>query len=358
LPKILEGYCNISKKPREIAEQEVKEFIQIISDSSEYQFGYNHSTGYSMNGYLCSYARTYFPLEFTTAYLNWAENIVDMNNGMKLLKEYGFELKAPRFRYSKGKFFFDRSDNSIYKGIGSIKFLNLKVGDELYELKNNVYDSFLDLLIDIGTKTSTDARQLERLIKIEFFKEFGSVKKLLYIVKLFDKLYGKKTLSLEKLDEFDLTIEQASKYGNKTAKQINKLNSLALLKDLIDMISDEEFPIVDIIKMKADILEYIDYVNPKLDKKICMVQTLNDKYNTKRVSLYCLNNGKVVDFKISGKIFNENPIKVGEIIYASLMKKEPKPILVGKDEKGKNIWGKDYDNMEWVLYKYNIIKEI
>jgi len=39
LPKILEGYCNMSKKLREVAEQEVKEFIQIISDSSEYQFG-------------------------------------------------------------------------------------------------------------------------------------------------------------------------------------------------------------------------------------------------------------------------------------------------------------------------------
>lgn len=39
LPKILEGYCKVSKKPREIAEKEAKEFIQIISDSSEYQFG-------------------------------------------------------------------------------------------------------------------------------------------------------------------------------------------------------------------------------------------------------------------------------------------------------------------------------
>lgn len=51
LPKILDGYCNKSNKPREIAEEEAKQFLQIIDDSSEYQFGYNHSTGYSMNGY-------------------------------------------------------------------------------------------------------------------------------------------------------------------------------------------------------------------------------------------------------------------------------------------------------------------
>lgn len=39
LPRIIEGYCDHSQKDRSIAEDEVKEFIQIIEDSSEYQFG-------------------------------------------------------------------------------------------------------------------------------------------------------------------------------------------------------------------------------------------------------------------------------------------------------------------------------
>lgn len=39
LPKILDGYCKVSNKSRDVAEAEAKEFIQIIEDSSEYQFG-------------------------------------------------------------------------------------------------------------------------------------------------------------------------------------------------------------------------------------------------------------------------------------------------------------------------------
>ena len=39
LPQILEGYCNKSDKPREIAEKEARAFLQIIEDSSNYQFG-------------------------------------------------------------------------------------------------------------------------------------------------------------------------------------------------------------------------------------------------------------------------------------------------------------------------------
>lgn len=39
MPSILEGYCKKSPKPREEAENEAKEFLQVIEDSASYQFG-------------------------------------------------------------------------------------------------------------------------------------------------------------------------------------------------------------------------------------------------------------------------------------------------------------------------------
>lgn len=39
LPDILNGYCSHSDKPREEAEKEAKEFLQVIEDSASYQFG-------------------------------------------------------------------------------------------------------------------------------------------------------------------------------------------------------------------------------------------------------------------------------------------------------------------------------
>lgn len=39
MPKIIDGYCKNSPRPREQAEEEVKEFLQVISDSASYQFG-------------------------------------------------------------------------------------------------------------------------------------------------------------------------------------------------------------------------------------------------------------------------------------------------------------------------------
>lgn len=39
MPQILEGYCSRSSKPRDEAEHEAKEFLQVIEDSASYQFG-------------------------------------------------------------------------------------------------------------------------------------------------------------------------------------------------------------------------------------------------------------------------------------------------------------------------------
>ena len=147
LPQILDGYCKMSPQPREIAEQEAKEFLQIIEDSSNYQFGYNHSTGYSMFGYLCAYMRCYYPLEFCTAYLNCSESPTDIQQGTQLAIDKGFSIYSPKFRKSKGEFFMDKSNNAIYKGVGSIKGFNKEVADKLYDLRDKKFETFYDLMV-------------------------------------------------------------------------------------------------------------------------------------------------------------------------------------------------------------------
>src|SRR5690606_8757700 len=154
LPKILDGYCNNSNKPREVAEQEAKEFLRIIQDSADYQFGFNHSTGYSMIGYTCAMLRYYYPLEFITAFLNTAANEDDIKNGTELARQKGIEIKPIKFGKSLGEYTPNKKDNSIYKGLASVKYLNHKIADELMELSKNKYDTFTELLIDIHEKTS------------------------------------------------------------------------------------------------------------------------------------------------------------------------------------------------------------
>ena len=194
MPDILEGYCSKSDKPREEAELEAKQFLKIIEDSASYQFGYNHSTGYSMIGYMCGMLRHYYPLEFITAYLNAAANDDDITTGTELARQKGFKIKPARFRHSLSEYFCDKDTLSIYKGVGSIKNMNDQAGEELYELRDNQYESFIDLLYDIKEKTAIDRGKIEILIKLDFFEEFGEVGALLYGANIFNAWYGRKTV--------------------------------------------------------------------------------------------------------------------------------------------------------------------
>ena len=88
-----------------------------------------------MNGYMCARMRYYYPLEFTTAYLNNAENDDDIANGLLIAKTKGIGMNNIKFRYSKAEYMCDKETNTIYKGIKSIKYLNKQCAEELYELR-------------------------------------------------------------------------------------------------------------------------------------------------------------------------------------------------------------------------------
>lgn len=106
----------------------------ILEDASNYMFGYNHSIGYCMIGYLCAYLRYYHPFEFITAYLNNANNEDDIKNGSALAELYGIQIVPPRYGLSKDKYIFDTERRVIAKGLDSIKYMNSAVANQLYEL--------------------------------------------------------------------------------------------------------------------------------------------------------------------------------------------------------------------------------
>ena len=65
--------------------------------------------------------------------------------------------------------------------------MNSKVADEIYELRNNKYNSFTELLFDIKNKTTINQKQLRILIELDFFAEFGDINLLLAQMDFFNK---------------------------------------------------------------------------------------------------------------------------------------------------------------------------
>lgn len=352
LPKILEGYCNKSNKPREVAEEEAKEFIQIISDSSEYQFGYNHSTGYSMIGYTCAMLRHYYPIEFVTAYLNNADNMDDIQQGTQLAKEKGIEIKPIEFGESIDRYDFDKSKNIIYKGIESIKYCNSKIAYELFGLnKQNKYTSFTELLIDIKSKTSVDARQLKILTILDFFRKFGKNKKLLNYIEIFDNFYERKQINKKDLEKLGLSESLIQKYSQKeTAALYKELDIAGLVNELTNSLEDKTLSVKEQIKYEKEYLEYVIYTNPSVNEKFYAViefMTYNDKRKP-YVTLKNIKTGIEMKTKIKDvQIFTENPFELFSILKVSRFRQQYKTKNIG------GVWKKT-DELEDILMDYEV----
>ena len=342
MPQILEGYCKMSPKPREIAEKEAKEFLQIIEDSSNYQFGFNHSTGYSMIGYTCAYMRYYYPEEFIAAYLNNANNEDDIRYGTELAKVKGIKIHPIKFRHSSAKYTVDKNNHCLYKGCGSVKFLNDNVSEKLYEMKDQQFNSFIDFL----SVFPGNSRQREILTRLGFFEEFGGSQKLLRIAELYDTYHGKKII---KKDKCNLPIELIEKYiDSETEKQyrFTPEGMDALLSDLCSCIPDKDIPLQSRLQAEREYLGYISYTDP-FRPNTAVVMDVNCKY-TPKLTLYRLDTGTTMIVKLKKRSYESNPLPVGAIIRFYT---ETKPAWK-KDENGE--WIQDFSRNDTWLTSYII----
>ena len=270
----------------------------------------------------------------------------------KELDYFNIKIENPKFGKSKGNYFPDKANNIIYKGVGSIKYINNDIADEVYKIsQQKTYNNFIELLIDLES-ININSRQLDILIKLGYFDMFGKTQKLLKAVELFNGIYPKKQFNKNKLP-FGISEEVFKKYSEVETKTLFKeVNKMKLIEDIFNMIPNKDIPIQTRLNTEIEMIGYVQYKNPKLDKKYVLITDVNTKY-TPVVMTYSLNSGATVKCKIPKRAWQS--LEVGSIIYIKSMERKCGFKKVGEDGKGKPIFEKDIDKQEWWINSYEVI---
>lgn len=339
LPRILDGYCKNSSHPREVAEQEAKEFLRIIEDASEYMFGYNHSIAYCIIGYYCAYLRKYYPYEFLTSLLNNAKTEEDIANGTELANHLGITINPPLFGESAADYAFNREEKSVSKGIASVKYLNKKISNELYSAAHSKeHKTFVDVL-RTAKNVGLDARQTDILIKIGFFRKYGNIRELLRITEIFDWLKNGEAKQIRKAEQYAIPVEiiEANCCGTTSA---GKEASSWRIQDMDSLLRDAEQHILSIgigdftLKEQVDAqLEYLGYIgvrtnNQKDRRNLAVLETrpLRSKKTGKvwgySFTTKSLGTGKVAQLTVQKWLYDFRPVKPGDLIYAETVKED------------------------------------
>ncbi len=310
LPEIEQRFIDYSSTHYDITVEKCKEvikpFLQIILDASAYGFSWNHSDSYSCTGYISGYLRYYYPLQFLTAAFNIFFDKEDkIVNITKYANKIGIPIKDIKFRHSKADYNCDVSENVIYKGIRSIKYMNEDVANKLYDMRDQNFDSFVDVI----KVFPGNSRQLDILIKLNYFSEFGKIGTLLRMVDLYNLYGGKKLL---KKDKCKLPAELLSKYCTETDKQWRVQDQDGFIKELCSMIPDVDVPIQSKIEWSKEYLGYISTVMPE-KKNVGYVMDLNTKWSP-RITIYQLWDGQIVTYKVQKRAYEKQPFDAGCII--------------------------------------------
>ena len=356
IPKIKDGFIKTMKEqydvPEEEAEKIIESFLKVIEDASDYLFSYNHALPYSYIGYICGWLRYYYPLEFLSVVLN-----VNENNQEKTAKVFDYiknfttiKIKPIKFRYSKDVYMIDKESNAIYKGIKSIKYCNKAIAEELYALRNNQYETFVDLLYDLSANTTLNSRQLEILIKLDYFSEFGNSKFLINILDYFNlfKQGQSKQINVAKIEDNPMLSNIVSRFSrlSPSGKTYMNLNTKAILKEIELWLKTNNIPdynIAEKIKFHQEYLGYIDLTTEKEEdrRKLLILDVSPLISKKKNVWAYAVNaisigSGKKSRLTIWAKKYNKSPVQQYDVVFAKRVEKS--------------------DRGFWYLLDYNKIK--
>lgn len=340
LPEIGRRFVDFCSKKYGMSEEQcdkiIQPFLQIILDASSYGFSWNHSDPYSILGYICGYLRHYHPLEFITAALNiFNDNEQKTTQATKYASKVGIKVTMPKFGISRSGYAFDRDSNTIAKGLSSIKYMSDDVAESLYRLAHDhSYSRFVDLLYDIDRETSVNTRQLDILIKLDFFSDFGNQRELLRITEMFYDVFKKgeaKKIAKDRVDGTPLE-PIVSKYATgvtkagQFAKAYTLLDVHSILRETEDAIKAVHMEdLSDSVKVKnfEEVMGYAGYSSGKEEDRrklyVRDVFPVRRKKDGKQFGYSILTSsigsGKESRFTVFNREYNKDPIRKGDIIY-------------------------------------------
>lgn len=324
---------------------------QVVEDSISYSFNASHSGSTALDSLYQAYLKSHYPYEYYKVVLDMYESDIEMTRRLSdELRYFDISLKPARFGKSAGHYTINKDQSAIYKGIGSIKGLNSTIGDELYDLRNNDYKDFYELLIDIHDHTSANKSQIDTLIKLDFFSSFGGAKYLQHIAELFE-YRGRAQLTKSKIIDTPFSFDVLLANGKETEKQVREIDFDKVIKDTISTLdTSEDYTVSEKIKFQQ---EHLGYFNLQLDvnNNVCVVVSLEKKYTPKAV-FQSMGNGKRFEAKVPKKIFDKST-EEGSIVKVLSIKEQfgwnP------PDENGN--FTRNYNKKEFVVESYKLLNE-
>ena len=277
----------------ELALGVVEKIWKIIEDSSSYLFCAAHSYAMACDSLYCAYLKAYYPYEFyTTALKLYSEKGNKEKIALLLdeMKRYaGIHMTAGRFGQDNREWFADKENKTISQSLCSIKFVSKGAAKQLYDIGAERYDTFTDVLWKMLMHTSVNTRQIEILIRLNYFEQFGRSAKLL---KVYHEFFTGK---------YKLT---------KTVKSYEK--RLEWMREFEKSVPNTDLPIEETVLAEYEFIGMC-LSSDRYKPGRYLITEVDDKYSIK-IKLYNMARGNTTQVRMKKDIYAAKQPKAGTVV--------------------------------------------
>jgi len=344
----------------------------IVNDNCGYSFNSSHAFCMALDSLYQAWQKANYPYEFYEVLMQHYSDKGKKDKVAALKQEMriAFGINSGQYKFGKDNrgFVADKASKSINPALKAVKGFNDVIANELYDLSQNYqFANFIDLLEKITQETSCNSRQLDILIRLGYFSNYGEINELLYKTKyfqsLFDKTKGyKKQIKLSTAKKLELDtgiINQYSEFKpSKTNADDGNFANLCT-KDMLMALkyNGEPRSVSAIIRDQQEFLSYIDYKDTKANPMLVCVTNLNTTYSP-TFTAYRLKDGTTCNFKVHKsynpknksvtKAFNMLPFENGDILFIKKWER-----TVKKKPDGNGGWVPVPNSYDWWINDYD-----
>ena len=330
----------------------------VFSDSARYGFNAPHAL--SMGG--DSAYEAWFKAHHTTKFYEVAINHYQAKNKKDkidaLIKEamIHFGYKLGDYEFGKDNRKVNIENATIYPNMSSIKGFGEQVAEKLYELGKTKYKDFkefLDCISGIGINRTV----IDKLIKLNYFKHFGGVKKLLKFIEYYDLLNGKKAPKIltisKKIKELNI-IDLIQSNSSPTLATYTKFDSNICLNEIWNVVPEVKLSVKEIINNQYKILGIITHIDSLYSKKVFYVSELEVLKSITNITVYRVKDGTSHKLKMWTTQYNKNIFEECNFLYVEKIDKKLQKAPTGEinSETGKKIYREVGGSFEFWLNKY------
>lgn len=213
--------------------------------------------------------------------------------------------------------------------------------------------------LEAVTTTKITTKVLKSYVTADCCNIYGKTKRLLDFIDYFNVLYKKDKFTsknIEKKISDEMVLEKVKTFAvlSKTGKSYTDFNYEYALKWIFDYLPNIDIEIYDILKAQIDKFDQPRYVNSDLSENLFFVLNARNVIAPNLI-IYNIHNGEVQYRKVDKDVFNILPLQDGDIFMLKGSQIRNGLKIIGKDERGINLYQEDKDKKYDVITKYEVV---